>query len=252
MLFMPHSINRFYLVAYLIALVSSLHSCTIEREECFFLDNTQSTKRVSLAPFDHFISHLEGNYTFKQGENYHIEIQGEKRYVDSLRVSTANGHLTLKNYMPLCSSAVPFDIIITLPKLHHISILRESQVHLQAFTNQEELTIDLTDNSHLDINTLSGLKRLHIALSQNASIKTVQQYNPLDELSINIEGNGHFNGFGIPAKEVSINIEGKGYCEVNSIEKLSVVILGEANVMSKGSPSLYKRINGKGDVYFTD
>lgn len=227
-------------------------SCTSERDECFFLDNTTSTKVESVEPFTHFYSHLEGNYIFKQGEKHQIEISGEKRYVDSLRINTSHGLLNLKNHMPHCSSSVPFSIVVTVPELHHISILRKSEVQIDDFINQDDLSIDLTDNSQLELNTLSGLKRLSIAMSQNASIKSIKPFSPLEELTINIEGNGHFKDYTIPAKEVSINIEGKGYCEVNSIEKLNVVILGDANVISKGTPSLYKRITGKGDVHFTD
>jgi hypothetical protein len=63
---------------------------------------------------------------------------------------------------------------------------------------------------------------------------------------------GTLEDYPIPAKNVTVNIEGKGYCEVNAIEKLNVVIKGNANVYSKGMPSLYKRITGKGDVYFND
>lgn len=252
MSFTANYLNRFFYVYFSIVMGCIVQSCTTEREECFFLDNTKSTKVESLESFTHFYSHLEGNYTFKQGEKYQIEISGEKRYVDSLKVNTSHSVLTLKNHMPICSSSVPFEIVVTVPQLQHISILRESQVKIDDFTDQEELTIDLTDNSQLEIGTLTGLKRLSIAMSQNASIKSIQQFSPLDELSVNIEGNGHFNGYTIPAKNVSITIEGKGYCEVNSIEKLSVVIMGEANVISKGNPSLYKRITGKGDVYFTD
>lgn len=162
-------------------------SCTSERDECFFLDNTTSTKVESVEPFTHFYSHLEGNYIFKQGEKHQIEISDEKRYVDSLRINTSHGLLNLKNHMPHCSSSVPFSIVVTVPELHHISILRKSEVQIDDFINQDDLSIDLTDNSQLELNTLSGLKRLSIAMSQNARIKSIQPFSPLEELTINMK-----------------------------------------------------------------
>ena len=87
-------------------------------------------------------------------------------------------------------------------------------------------------------------------MRENALIKTNTPSNEIDSLKVLIEGDGRFNGFNIPAKNVDVSILGKGYCEVNAIEKLHVVIKGDANVVSKGMPSLYKRITGRGDVYF--
>ena len=58
--------------------------------------------------------------------------------------------------------------------------------------------------------------------------------------------------FFLTQEKVNVNILGKGHCEVNAIEKLHVEIKGDASVFSKGEPILYKRITGKGDVYFTD
>ena len=74
----------------------------------------------------------------------------------------------------------------------------------------------------------------------------------MEQVEIIIEGKGYFSGYLMPSKKVNVNILGKGHCEVNTIEKLHVEIKGDADVFSKGNPILYKRITGKGDVYFID
>lgn len=89
-------------------------------------------------------------------------------------------------------------------------------------------------------------------LREDATIKANTPLEEIDSLQVNIEGDGRFNGYNVPAKNVDVNILGKGYCEVNAIKKLHVVIKGDANVVSKGMPSLYKSITGRGDVYFKD
>ena len=89
-------------------------------------------------------------------------------------------------------------------------------------------------------------------MRDDATIKANTLLEEIDSLQVNIEGEGRFNGYNVPAKNVDVTILGKGYCEVNTTEKLHVVIKGDANVVSKGMPSLYKSITRKGDVYFKD
>ena len=128
----------------------------------------------------------------------------------------------------------------------------ESRITIEDFKDQSELDIKLSQKSFLDINQYKGLCRFYAFISQDAEITCIEEHNPLEEVNIVIEGNGRFLGYTMPAKNVKVNILGKGYCEVNAIEILHVEIKGRANVYSKGMPSLYKRITGQGDVYFTD
>ena len=123
---------------------------------------------------------------------------------------------------------------------------------MEDFKGQSELDIKLSQKSFLDINRYKGLRSFYAFISQDAEIACMEEYDPLEEVNIVIEGKGHFSGYTMPAKKVRVNILGKGHCEVNAIEKLHVEIKGQANVYAKGMPSLYKRITGQGNVYFTD
>jgi hypothetical protein len=136
--------------------------------------------------------------------------------------------------------------------IKHLFIDAESHVIFDDFENQTDLYINLSKKSFLEINRFQGMHNFFIQLREDALIKTNTPLKEIDSLQVNIEGDGRFNGFNIPAKNVAISILGKGYCEVNAIEKLHVVIKGDANVISKGMPSLYKSITGRGDVYFKD
>ena len=147
----------------------------------------------------------------------------------------------------------PFDIVITLPKVKEIFIDAKSKVTIEDFEKQEDLNITLSKKSFLDINQFKGTHKFFMLLREDAMIKSnTTLLEPLDSLQVVIEGDGRLDCFNIPAKNVKISILGKGYCEVNAIEKLHVVIKGDANVVSKGMPSLYKSITGRGDVYFKD
>lgn len=227
-------------------------NCEKDLNECFFLDNTKATTTLSLKPFNHISTHLNGTYIIKQGNSYQMEVKGSKRYLDSLVGYVHNKQLTIENNAPFCTAETHFEIIVILPTLEHITFDGQSEIKIDDFKDQSELSIQLSEHSNLYLNSFEGLKNLEITLSQNATVGCLKKIKPLENLKIKIEGNGAFKGYSLPAKKVDISIEGKGYCEVNTIEKLSVVIKGDANVVTKGNPSIYKRITGRGDIHFTD
>lgn len=230
----------------------SFQNCEKELNECFFLDEASASTTLSLEPFERISTHLNGTYTLKQGDHYEMKVKGSKRYLDSLVGDVHNKQLTIDNNALFCSAETQFEICITLPTLKQLAFDGQSKVTIDHFKNQKELSIKLSEYSNLVLNAFDGLKYLEIALSQNAAVTGLKEMEPLESVKIKIEGNGAFKGYALPAKKIDISIEGKGYCEVNTLEKLSVVIKGDANVVTKGKPSIYKRITGKGDVHFTD
>ena len=227
-------------------------SCTEEIDDCFYLTDEIVTKIYPLDNFNQFETFVPGAYTLKQGSKHSIEITGHPRYLDSLSIQVYNKRLSISNRFPFCENKTPFDVVITLPKVKEIFIDAKSKVTIEDFEKQEDLNITLSKKSFLDINQFKGTQKFFMLLREDAMIKSNTLLDPIDSLQVVIEGDGRLDGFNIPAKNVNISILGKGYCEVNAIEKLHVVIKGDANVVSKGMPSLYKSITGRGDVYFKD
>ena len=225
-------------------------SCTEEFDNCFYLTDEVVTKVYPLDDFNQLETFVPGEYTLKQGSTHSIEITGHPRYLDSLSSQVYNKRLSISNRFPFCEDNAPFKAVITLPKIKKILIDAKSKVTLEDFENQEELSITLNKKSFLYINQFKGTHKFYMQLREDAKITSNTPLDKIDSLKVVIEGDGHLGGFNIPAKNVAISILGKGYCEVNAIEKLHVVIKGDANVVSKGMPSLYKRITGRGNVYF--
>ena len=226
--------------------------CSNELDDCFFLTDDKVQRQYDLDAFDAVKSTLRGNYVIKQGKKHQIEIMGHPRYIDSLSKRVYKQQLTLSNQHPFCHEDNDYEITITLPQLKKLFIDAESRITVEEFKNQSELDIKLSQKSFLDIKRYQGLRSFYAFISQDAEIALIEEHDPLEEVNIVIEGNGRFSGYTMPAKKVQVNILGKGHCEVNAIEKLHVVIKGQASVYAKGMPSLYKRITGQGDVYFTD
>ena len=226
--------------------------CSNELDDCFFLTDDKVQRQYDLDAFDAVKSTLRGNYVIKQGKKHQIEIMGHPRYIDSLSKRVYKQQLTLSNQHPFCHEDNAYEITITLPQLKKLFIDAESRITVEEFKNQSELDIKLSQKSFLDIKRYQGLRSFYAFISQDAEIALIEEHDPLEEVNIVIEGNGRFSGYTMPAKKVQVNILGKGHCEVNAIEKLHVVIKGQASVYAKGMPSLYKRITGQGDVYFTD
>lgn len=227
-------------------------SCTEEFDDCFYLTDEVVTKVYPLDNFDQLETFVPGEYTLKQGLKHSIEITGHPRYLDSLSSQVYNDRLSILNRFPFCENDTQFKVVITLPKIKKIFIDAKSKVTIEDFEKQEDLSITLSKKSFLDINRFKGTHKFYMLLREDAMITSNTLLDTIDSLKVVIEGDGRLDGFNIPAKNVDISILGKGYCEVNAIEKLHVVIKGDANVVSKGMPSLYKSITGRGDVYFKD
>ncbi len=230
----------------------SFQCCETELDECFFLEDKQIIRSFDLANFNQIVSYLPGEYTIKQADFHRIEVAGHQYYIDSLSTHVKNNKVYLHNTIPFCQAHTTFSITIYMTDLNDLYVSDRSNINVEDFKNQSDLNISLTKKSFLEINRFEGLRNFYAELSREAEIAGSSKLDTLDQISIRIGGRGRFNGFKFPAKKVNIDIQGKGYCEVNAIEKLSVVIKGEANVYSKGMPSLYKRITGKGNVYFSD
>ena len=226
--------------------------CSKEFDECFYLTEDITTKVYHSERFEQVEIYVPGEYTFKQGKEHEIKITAHPRYLDSLNTSIHHGKLSISNRFPFCENKTDLKVEITLPKIKNLFFNAKSTILLNDFINQENLSINLSKKSILEINQFEGMHKFFVLLREDALIKTTTPLENIDSLQINIEGEGRFNGFNIPAKHVNIDILGKGYCEVKALEKLHVVIKGNVNVITKGSPSLYKRITGKGEVYFKD
>ena len=242
---------RLFILMILLSLFSA-SSCTHEYDDCFYLTDEVVTKVYSLTSFQKIETFVPGKYTLKQGKNHAIEITGHPRYIDSLSNQVYNNKLSISNRFAFCKNNTSLEVVITLPKIKHLVIDAESDITIEDFVDQEDLYINLNKKSFININRFKGTHKLFMLLREDAQLKSNVPLEEIDSLNIKIEGDGHFNGFNIPAKNVDISILGKGYCEVNAIEKLHVVIKGNANVVSKGMPSLYKSIIGRVNVYFND
>lgn len=225
-------------------------SCTEDFDDCFYLTDEVVTNVYPLENFNQLETFVPGEYTLKQGVNHSIEITGHPRYLDSLRSQVYNERLSISNRFAFCENNTQVKVVITLPKIKEIFIDAKSKVTIDDFENQEDLNIILSKKSILDFNRFKGVNKLQMLLRDDSIITSNTPMNVVDSLKVMIEGDGRLNGFNIPANNVAISILGKGYCEVNAIKKLNVVIKGDADVVSKGMPLLYKRITGRGDVYF--
>lgn len=246
------TLNPHFIPSFLMLSLFTLMSCTEEYDECFYLTDKMITKVYPLNNFNKIETFVQGAYTFKQGKQHQIKITGHPRFLDSLSTRVHLETLSITNRFPFCKNKAKLSVEITLPTIKHLFIDAESHLTIDDFDNQDDLYINLSKKSFLEINRFQGMHKFFIQLREDAQVKTNTPLNEIDSLQVNIEGDGHFNGFNIPAKNVAVSILGKGYCEVNAIEKLHVIIKGDANVISKGMPSLYKSITGRGNVYFKD
>lgn len=230
-----------------------LFSCESEEDfSCIIDRNTPTEQKSQLDYFDRLGLYVEGNVTIKQGKESSIVLKGDSALVDSLYTAVENKKLIIELRSPYCAPNIPLEIIVTTPQLTEFTLAEKSHTVLSDFKNQQKLKIQLNSNSTVELNELEELKELDISLQEGAHIISQKKVNKVDRLKVNIKGGGSFNGYPIVAQHVTIKIEGRGRCEVTALNRLTVDIVGNANVYCKGMPTIHKRITGKGDVYFTN
>ena len=239
-----------WLICLLTFIISS--SCTTSNNECFYVHRQENTKETILSEFNHLTLDVPGTYTIKQGEKHHITVKGNAYYLDSIKTNIGDKNLHLFQKGAHCDDQLSYNVIITLPKLQELNVRKNASVYIEDFEDQSELKLDVSKRSVVDINRFKCLRKFYAQLSQGGAIYSHKILDTLNEINIKIEGNGAFKGYPDPSKKVAIQINGNGYCEVNSTERLNVVILGNGTVNSLGMPSLYKRITGKGSVNFNN
>ncbi len=231
----------------LLALIIST-SCNNNNNECFYLNNKEENKEMFLSEFNKVTIDLKGNYTIKQSVNHKIKLRGNANYLDSIKTEVGNNNLYIYQKGVACNDSYNYDVTISLPKLHELIIREKANIIIENFNKQSELNIEASKKSVININKFTSINKFYAQLSQGAAIYNHEEIDTLNHIKIKIGGDGSFRGYPLPGKKIDVEINGKGYCEVNSVDQLNVVILGEGEVNSKGMPSIYKRITGKGSV----
>ena len=197
-------------IFFIIINLGLFYRCTNELDDCFFLNDNMIERGYDLDTFESIKSSLNGNYTFKQGEEYTIQIVGHPHYIDSLSIQVHNQQLFLSNQYPFCRKDNNYEITVTLPQLKKLFIDAESHITIEGFNGQSELDLRLSQKSFLDIKRNKGLRNFYAFISQDAEIVYIEEHDPLEEVNIVIEGKERFSGYTMPAKNVKVNILGKG------------------------------------------
>ena len=130
----------------------------MQLDDCFFLTDDKVQRKYDFDAFNTVKSTLKGNYVFKQGEKYQIEIMGHPRYIDFLSKRVYMQQLTLSNQYPFCHEDNDYEITVILPQLKKLFIDAESRITIEDFKDQSELDIKLSQKSFLDIKRYKGFE----------------------------------------------------------------------------------------------
>lgn len=197
--------------------------------------------------------YLNANVTIHPATSHSVHVKGDSHLLNHINVKVENNTLKVENQFADCNTLDKLQISIGLPHLKQLLTTRENRIQLHPFSSIQGWTVNLTDQSTLDFSPGSNLNQMDVHLSRGAKLVCKgDQVVHIDQLNLDILGKGNFAGYPIAAKKVDICIEGSGTCKVRAQEKLDVVIYGDAKVICKGMPHFYKRINGSGNVCFTN
>ena len=229
-------------------------SCQKEDQNlCLHESGILNQKTIPLEEFHAVHLYLNAEVTIHPADKHHIHLKGDSTLLQQITTEVENKTLKIENQFDNCNSLNALKISVGLPHLRHLLTTKKNRIQLHPFSSMQGWNIHLTDHSTLDFVAGDKLKEMNVHLSRGAKV-VCKNTSPvsIDQLTLNVLGKGHFDGYAIEAKEAHVRFEGSGWCKVHAQEKLDVIIYGDAMVYCKGMPHFYKRITGSGKVYFTN
>ncbi|MCF2875241.1 MULTISPECIES: head GIN domain-containing protein [unclassified Tenacibaculum] len=241
------------------------NNCTITGEGAIV------TKTLDLPYFSGINLSLTGNVNITQGTAQIVEVVGQSNIITDLSTSVINNFWTI-GFEGNCSyNYNELTINITVPKIDKLELSGSGNIIVNNFTNQNNsLNISLSGSGQLNLNefegitsidfqssgdinanlnkTITTLNELKIRLSGSGSLNITEAGTLVQILTLNLIGDGNYNGFNIKANTCTITSSGSGYAKVTVNDTLNATLSGSGNISYKGYPIINQNISGYGQI----
>ena len=181
---------------------------------------------------------------------------------------------TVSNFSKVSTEGV-FDVTINQDTVQTVEIIADDNIihNVKTKVVDNELRLYLDDNNyrsialeaHITVPSINGLKNLGVGDISildiditddfhvyNSGTGTISMEGVAQNLILENEGSGKFEGFQFSVLSCNVYIVGRGDCEVNASNQLHADIKGSGNVYYKGTPVLDVNISGSGNAINTN
>lgn len=229
----------FYHISFFVLIVVGLGACA--REDVGPYQGDKQT--FNQVDFDRLDMGSAFTITVRQGANFSIETEGDRRNLDDLEVYTRNGTLIAKyrNYSRNRKYETSFRI--TMPTLRGVSFSGASRSDVSGFTNMNELDIDLSGASKGEFAVQAA--RTNVELS---GASTLQLNGNGTSLSAEVSGASKLQAFAYPVGSAGVDASGASKAEITVADKLVANASGASSVRYRGAPAVQQKVSGASSV----
>lgn len=189
---------------------------------------------------------VSGDLYINIGNEFRVELEGEKALLDEIVTEVSNGKLVIRKDNWRLNMNQKVTIYITMPSIKGLGVSGSGKAVIKDAVKADNLDLSVSGSGKLltaDIEAsdmscnISGSDNINLEGSGNV-IKA----------GISISGSGNFNGEPLKIGTAGISISGSGNCTCNVTESLRASVSGSGNVTYLGNPKVDARVSGSGRV----
>ena len=206
----------------------------------------QDKQKRSVDGFTALSFGVAGELFLKQGNNFSVELEGDKNLLKEIETTVKNGRLVIRkrNWRTLRNERVT--VYITMPEIDGLSVSGSGTLEAKGPVNAGDLDISVSGSGKILLDDLK-VEGIECSISGSGDIRIKGFAKDSGEVSIS--GSGSFNGEEFRMEGLEVHISGSGSCRCWVEGDLEASVSGSGDVFYKGDAKrVDARISGSGKV----
>lgn len=204
-----------------------------------------SAQSYTINPFEQLSISGTMNVFIKQGEKYHLQVEGNESDLENIEVRQTDNalYVGIKKKPGFTFISKKVDVFISTPTISEITlngsvnVATENEFHVDLL----KITSNGSGNANLNLNT----KDLEVNIKGSS---TVLLSGYTQNQNVNVAGSGSYKANKLLSGSANINIFGSGTAYLDVERELNVKAFGSGNVIYKGNPTVQSQTYGSGRV----
>lgn len=205
------------------------------------------TETRDLGEFNSISIEYPAEVTILPGEANSVTLEADDNLLPQLATEVRGGKLVIENrerdWGKRVDASDRVKITITVAGLNRIDFLSAGSLRVNGLSTNE-LSLSLEGAATIVLTDLHA-EQFDCSLSGAGSI---QVDGVVENLNVDMDGVGSFNGGGLSAQFGSVSINGAGSATVQVEQELTAEINGAGSISYFGSPVVHQDVNGLGSV----
>jgi hypothetical protein len=212
------------------------------------LSNSQSTVKETrdLDGFTRVNFGVSGDLYINIGNEFKVELEGEKSLLEDIVTEVSNGKLVIKKDNWRFNMNEKVTVYITMPAIKELGVSGSGKATIKDAVKADNLDLSVSGSGKLITSDIEA-SSMDCEISGSGNINLEGSGN-VTKADISISGSGNFTGEPLKIGNAGINISGSGNCTCNVTESLRASVSGSGNVNYLGNPRVDARVSGSGRV----